>query len=79
LSEIANILKSGKSMTADTISNPGFGIVGSHEYVISDVNTSNGTLTLYNPHAQTKKGEINGVRVISYNDFQNNFEMINVA
>ena len=79
LSTIANTLSSGSAMTADTIPEPSNGIVGSHEYVIINANTSTGMLTLYNPWAATQTGEANGIRTISYNDFRNNFNIINVA
>ncbi|MEW6495406.1 MAG: C2 family cysteine protease [Cyanobacteriota bacterium] len=91
LSSIASRLNLGWALSADTIQNPGLGIVGSHEYVIVSANTANGTLTLYNPWGSTPKasttknvkepgeGETNGFRTISYNDFKANFNIINVG
>ncbi|MBD2228711.1 C2 family cysteine protease [Calothrix anomala] len=79
LSQIATMLTTGKAMTADTISNPGLNIVGGHEYTIISADTTNGTLTLYNPWGVTRQGETNGVLTLSYNDFRNNFLIINAA
>ncbi|MBD2205319.1 pre-peptidase C-terminal domain-containing protein [Calothrix sp. FACHB-1219] len=79
LSQIATMLTTGKAMTADTISNPGLNIVGGHEYTIISADTANGTLTLYNPWGVTRQGETNGVLTLSYNDFRNNFLIINAA
>jgi hypothetical protein len=79
LSSIASLLASGSAMAAGTISNPELGIIGLHEYVIVGADTVNSTLTLYNPYGITSTGETNGIRVISYNDFKANFDLIDVA
>lgn len=84
LSDIASRLNLGWSMTADTVGSDKAvkaGIVGGHEYVIVSANTSNGTLTVYNPWgvSDSVRGETNGFKTISYNDFKNAFDIINVG
>ncbi len=79
LAGIASLLSSGKAVTADTISSPGLGIVGGHEYIVTSANTSTGMLTLYNPWGVTRQGETNGIRTISYNDFALYYYGINVV
>ncbi|OKH40736.1 hypothetical protein NIES2101_34950 [Calothrix sp. HK-06] len=84
LSDIASRLNQGWAMTADTVGSDKAvkaGIVGGHEYIVVSANTSNGTLTLYNPWGSTsaERGETNGYKTISYNDFKNVFDVINVG
>lgn len=80
LSSISNFLRNNWALSADTISNPGLGIVGGHEYTIVSANTSAGTLTLYNPWGpNSRPGESTGYRTLSYNDFRSNFNVINVG
>jgi hypothetical protein len=79
LASISSLLASGYAMAAGTISSPGLGIVGGHEYTIVGADTTTGNLTLYNPWGVTRTGETQGIRVISYNDFRANFNLIDVA
>jgi hypothetical protein len=76
VADIANQLAAGKALTAATISNPGLGIVGWHEYIITRADTINQQITLYNPWGTTQTGEINGTRVLSLADFKANFNIV---
>ncbi len=90
LSDMAKKLASGFAMTADTIFkpsstspdiNPLTGIVYSHEYIVVSADTTTGKVTLYNPWGDSgqETGDNRGIKVISYNDFKTNFNMINLA
>ncbi|MFB2876959.1 C2 family cysteine protease [Floridanema aerugineum] len=80
LSQISSFLSNNWALSAGTISNPGLGIVGGHEYTIVSANTSAGTVTLYNPWGpNSRTGESTGYRTLSYNDFKANFNLIDVG
>ncbi|NET51703.1 MAG: hypothetical protein F6K09_24240, partial [Merismopedia sp. SIO2A8] len=79
---ISQLFNGQTPMVVSTTSHAGLGLVSDHQYVVTSVNPSNQTLTLYNPHGTRttpRPGETQqGFRTLSYADLATNFDTVEV-